>query len=66
MTIGHGQHCAILDDVNIGEGTRIGNFVFIREKPTINKCCIVGSYLNIEAASAILFHCKVARISRAA
>jgi UDP-2-acetamido-3-amino-2,3-dideoxy-glucuronate N-acetyltransferase len=31
-----------------GEGTRIGNFVFIRENTIIGNCCIVGSYLDIE------------------
>ena len=48
MTIGHGQHCIIFDDVEIGEGTRIGNFVFIREKTIIGKRCMVGSYVDIE------------------
>jgi acetyltransferase-like isoleucine patch superfamily enzyme len=48
MTIGHGQHCIIFDDVEIGEGTRIGNFVFVREKTIIGKRCIVGSYVDIE------------------
>jgi UDP-2-acetamido-3-amino-2,3-dideoxy-glucuronate N-acetyltransferase len=48
MTIGHGQHCVIFDGVEIGEGTRIGNFVFIREKTIIGKRCIVGSYVDIE------------------
>ena len=44
----HGQHCVIFDDALIGEGTRIGNFVFIRDKTVIGKGCIVGSYLDIE------------------
>lgn len=48
MAIDRGQHCVIFDDVEIGEGTRIGNFVFIREKTVIGKCCTVGSYLDIE------------------
>jgi UDP-2-acetamido-3-amino-2,3-dideoxy-glucuronate N-acetyltransferase len=48
MTIGHGQHCVIFDDVEIGEGTRIGNFVFIREKTIIGKRCTIGSYVDIE------------------
>src|SRR3954454_11139987 len=48
MALGRGQHCIILDDVEIGEGTRIGNFVFIREKTIIGKGCTVGSYLDIE------------------
>ena len=44
----HGQHCVISDDALIGEGTRIGNFVLIRDKTVIGKCCVVGSYLDIE------------------
>ncbi|HKG96678.1 MAG TPA: DapH/DapD/GlmU-related protein [Pyrinomonadaceae bacterium] len=48
MAMGRGQHCIILDDVEIGEGTRIGNYVFIREKTIIGKGCTVGSYLDIE------------------
>jgi len=44
----HRQHCVISDDALIGEGTRIGNFVLIRDKTVIGKCCVVGSYLDIE------------------
>lgn len=44
----HGQHCVISEDARIGEGTRIGNFVFIREQTVIGRCCVVGSYLDIE------------------
>jgi UDP-2-acetamido-3-amino-2,3-dideoxy-glucuronate N-acetyltransferase len=32
----------------VGEGTRIGNFVLIRDKTVIGKYCVVGSYLDIE------------------
>jgi UDP-2-acetamido-3-amino-2,3-dideoxy-glucuronate N-acetyltransferase len=48
MTSVHGQHCVIADDVVMGEGTRIGNFVFIRENTVIGRGCVVGSYLDIE------------------
>ena len=48
MTPIHGQHCVIFDDVQIGEGTRIGNFVLIRDKTVIGRNCVVGSYLDIE------------------
>ncbi|SEN84552.1 acyltransferase [Bradyrhizobium sp. OK095] len=43
-----GQHCVIADDVVMGEGTRIGNFVFIRENTIIGRGCVIGSYLDIE------------------
>jgi acetyltransferase-like isoleucine patch superfamily enzyme len=48
MTTIQGQHCIIFDDVRIGEGTRIGNFVFIRDNTVIGRHCVVGSYLDIE------------------
>lgn len=38
----------IFDDARIGEGTRIGNFVFIRDNTVIGKGCLVGSYVDIE------------------
>ena len=44
----YGQHCIIFEDAQIGEGTRIGNFVFIRDKTVIGESCIVGSYVDIE------------------
>jgi UDP-2-acetamido-3-amino-2,3-dideoxy-glucuronate N-acetyltransferase len=42
------QHCVISDDVEIGEGCRIGNFVFIRDNTIIGRECVVGSYVDIE------------------
>ena len=48
MPITQGQHCVIFDDVQIGEGTRIGNFVFIRSNTQIGIACTVGSYVDIE------------------
>jgi acetyltransferase-like isoleucine patch superfamily enzyme len=48
MTTIYGRHCVISDDARIGEGTRIGNFVFIRDQTVIGRNCVVGSYLDIE------------------
>jgi UDP-2-acetamido-3-amino-2,3-dideoxy-glucuronate N-acetyltransferase len=42
------QNCIIADDALIGEGTRIGNFVFIRDLVVIGRNCVVGSYVDIE------------------
>ena len=42
------QHCVIADDVEIGQGTRIGNFVLIRGKTIIGRDCLIGSYVDIE------------------
>ena len=44
----YGKHCVIFDDAEIGAGTRIGNFVLIREKTTIGRECTIGSYVDIE------------------
>jgi len=44
----YGQHCVIADDARIGEGTRVGNFVLIRDNTVIGKGCVVGSYVDIE------------------
>lgn len=44
----YGRHCIISDDAKIGESTRIGNFVFVRENTVIGKGCLVGSYVDIE------------------
>ena len=44
----YGRSCVISDDVRIGEGTRIWNFVLIRDHVVIGKDCVVGSYVDIE------------------
>jgi acetyltransferase-like isoleucine patch superfamily enzyme len=44
----HRQYCIIADDAEIGEGARIGNFVFIRENTIIGRGCTIGSYVDIE------------------
>ena len=56
MPITQGQHCVIFDDVQIGEGTRIGNFVFIRSNTQIGIVCTVGSYVDIEGDVVIGNH----------
>ena len=43
-----GQHCVIFDSVTIGEGSRVGNFVFIRDETQIGQDCTIGSYVDIE------------------
>jgi UDP-3-O-[3-hydroxymyristoyl] glucosamine N-acyltransferase len=44
----YGRHSIISEDAQIGENTRIGNFVFIRDNTVIGKACSVGSYVDIE------------------
>jgi len=44
----YGRHSIISEDAQIGEDTRIGNFVFIRDNTVIGKACSVGSYVDIE------------------
>jgi UDP-2-acetamido-3-amino-2,3-dideoxy-glucuronate N-acetyltransferase len=43
-----GEQCVIFDRVTIGEGTRIGNFVFIRSDTVIGSGCVIGSCVDIE------------------
>jgi UDP-2-acetamido-3-amino-2,3-dideoxy-glucuronate N-acetyltransferase len=42
------QFCVIAPDAEIGEGTKIGNFVFIRDGTHIGTNCVIGSYVDIE------------------
>lgn len=48
MTSDIGQHCVIAPDARIGTGTRVGNFVLIRDQTIIGQSCVVGSYVDIE------------------
>jgi UDP-2-acetamido-3-amino-2,3-dideoxy-glucuronate N-acetyltransferase len=48
MHANYGHNCIIFEDARIGENTRIGNFVFIRDTTVIGKGCVVGSYVDIE------------------
>jgi UDP-2-acetamido-3-amino-2,3-dideoxy-glucuronate N-acetyltransferase len=43
-----GEHCIVFDRVEIGAGTRVGNFVFIRSDTEIGSGCVIGSYVDIE------------------
>jgi UDP-2-acetamido-3-amino-2,3-dideoxy-glucuronate N-acetyltransferase len=42
------QYCTISSDAQIGDGTRIGNYVFIRDHTIIGENCTIGSYVDIE------------------
>jgi UDP-2-acetamido-3-amino-2,3-dideoxy-glucuronate N-acetyltransferase len=42
------RNCIIAEDARIGEGTRIGNFVLIRDNTVIGRACVIGSYVDIE------------------
>jgi UDP-2-acetamido-3-amino-2,3-dideoxy-glucuronate N-acetyltransferase len=53
MTQAVGQYCVIADDARIGAGTRIGNFVLIRDRTVIGRSCVVGSYVDIEGDAQI-------------
>ena len=48
MALIYGRHCEIFDDVEIGEGTRVGNYVLIRSGTVIGTDCTIGSYVDIE------------------
>jgi len=43
-----GNNCIIFSDVTIGDGIRIGNFVFVRSQTRIGMECTIGSYVDIE------------------
>jgi acetyltransferase-like isoleucine patch superfamily enzyme len=42
------RNCIIAEDARIGEGTRIGNFVLVRDNTVIGRACVIGSYVDIE------------------
>ncbi len=44
----YGAHGVIAPDLRVGPGTRIGNFVFIRDQTIIGRGCTIGSYVDIE------------------
>jgi len=43
-----GEHCVIFPNVEMGEGTRLGNFVLIRSHTRIGEACTIGSNVDIE------------------
>jgi UDP-2-acetamido-3-amino-2,3-dideoxy-glucuronate N-acetyltransferase len=53
MAFQQGQNCVIFPDVTIGEGTRLGNFVFLRSDTLIGEACTIGSYVDIEGEVTI-------------
>ncbi len=48
MAAQQGEHCVIFPRVEIGDGTRIGNFVLIRSDTRIGVDCTIGSNVDIE------------------
>jgi acetyltransferase-like isoleucine patch superfamily enzyme len=44
----YGRNSIISENAQIGEHTRIGNFVFIRDDTIIGHDCVIGSYVDIE------------------
>jgi acetyltransferase-like isoleucine patch superfamily enzyme len=48
MSEQRGQFNVIFPDVQLGEGTRLGNFVMIRSATVIGTGCTIGSYVDIE------------------
>jgi NDP-sugar pyrophosphorylase family protein len=44
----YGRSCVIAETARIGEQTRVGNFVFIRDNTIIGRNCVIGSYVDIE------------------
>jgi len=51
-----GQYCTIFPDVEFGSGTRMGNYVMIREATRIGRGCVIGSYVDIEGEVQIGDH----------
>jgi UDP-2-acetamido-3-amino-2,3-dideoxy-glucuronate N-acetyltransferase len=56
MSVIQGQHCVIFPEVEIGEKTRLGNFVLIRSNTQIGANCTIGSYVDIEGEVVIGDH----------
>lgn len=48
MAYSRGEHCVIFPEVEIGDGSRLGNFVLIRSQTRIGRECVVGSNVDIE------------------
>ena len=57
--VGHyGQHCVISEDAKIGERTRIGNFVLIRDRTVVGIGCVLGSFVDIEGGCGLGISCR--------
>jgi UDP-2-acetamido-3-amino-2,3-dideoxy-glucuronate N-acetyltransferase len=48
MAFSKGRYCVILPNVQIGDGSRLGNFVLIRSETCIGTGCVIGSNVDIE------------------
>ena len=48
METSHGEYCVIFPNVQIGDGTRLGNYVLIRSETSIGQQCTIGSNVDIE------------------
>lgn len=48
MSAIQGRNCIIFDAVELGSGTRLGNFVLIRSNTRIGVGCVIGSFVDIE------------------
>jgi acetyltransferase-like isoleucine patch superfamily enzyme len=48
MSHSRGEHCVVFPDVEIGDGSRLGNFVLIRSQTRIGRECVIGSNVDIE------------------
>lgn len=44
MDRSYGKYCVILDDAEVGVGTRIGNFILIRDKTRLVRLARSGIY----------------------
>lgn len=42
------KYCVISGSASIGKGTKLGNFILIRDNTKIGKDCVIGSYVDIE------------------
>ena len=53
MPIQQGDFCVIFPRVDIGGGTRLGNYVLIRSDTRVGTDCTIGSHCDIEGEVAI-------------
>jgi len=56
MAFTQGEQCIIFSNVEIGDGTRLGNFVLIRSDTRIGEECMIGSNADIEGEVLIGNH----------
>jgi acetyltransferase-like isoleucine patch superfamily enzyme len=56
MLVTQGESCVVFPEVEIGDDTRLGNFVLIRSKTRIGEHCVIGSNVDIEGEVVIGNH----------